>query len=149
MKIYCILFLSIELVFCTGCFSTFRDRQEITENIFEASFFDKLYTQKSYLALLPPEDRQKYLTLHKEAVIEFYAQNLTIRELQSLAQFQDETAIQHIRKLFWSGADISMKNIDDALATADLYPVIKKISSEQFKNALSQYVSEKVLNERK
>ena len=101
------------------------------------------------MALLPPEDRQKYLTLHKEAVIEFYAQNLTIRELQSLAQFQDETAIQHIRKLFWSGADISMKNIDDALATADLYPVIKKISSEQFKNALSQYVSEKVLNERK
>lgn len=149
MKEYFILFLFVILIGCTGCFSTFQERKEITENIFEASSFDKLYTQKSYLALLPPEDRQKYLTLHKEAVIEFYAQNLTIRELQSLAQFQDETAIQHIRKLFWSGADISMKNIDDALATADLYPVIKKISSEQFKNALSQYVSEKVLNERK
>lgn len=141
-----LLVFSASLVTSTGCLSTLQERQDLTRQIFESCSFDKIYEQKSLLRLLPAKERKKYLALHKDAVVEFYAQKLTWSELKSLAQFQDEAAIQRIRKSYWRKANISQKNIDEALAVADMYPVIRKISSEQFQKELSEFVLRKVFD---
>ncbi len=137
---------SATLVSSASCLSTQQERQDLTREIFASCSFDKIYEEKSLLGLLPAKERKKYLALHKDAVVEFYAKKLTWHELKSLAQFQDEPAIQRIRKSYWAKANISQKNIDEALAVADMYPIIKKISSEQFQNELSEYVLEKVFD---
>jgi putative aminopeptidase FrvX len=145
-KIFTLTSFSCVLMISTGCFSTFHERKIIAEEIFGKSKFDNLYAEKSYFALLPSAQRKEYIARYKAAVIDFYAQNLTASELESLSAFQDDPVVQQFRKDFWSSKELSQKSLDNIYTVVEMYPVIKKISSEQFQNDMTAYTAERVLN---
>ncbi len=128
-----------------GCVNqSIEAKRNVVEQTFQNSNFTHIYHNNSWFSVLPIEERKKVVKRYESAVVDFFAENLTLQEIRSYSEFQEDPDVNALRKYLFSSSEPPKNIVENFLEKLDDYPVLKKIASDDFQDRLTDYVIEKL-----